>query len=66
MSAAQDPPWGADVPISMPEPSPLDAGTAVPMGGMAFTAAGLFHDLTEIDREELLARGFGPGGTDGR
>jgi hypothetical protein len=55
-------PWGADVPVSMPQPAPTDAGAVVPMGGMAFTAAGLVHDLTEVDREELLSRGYGPGG----
>lgn len=67
MAADDQPPWGADVPISMPEPPPDDGAVSVPMSGFVFTPAGLRHDLTEVDREELLSRGYGPGGgSDGR
>lgn len=65
MAASEDPPWGADVPISMPVPRQDDGGVEVPMSGFVFTALGLRHDLSEVDREELLSRGYGPGGGPG-
>lgn len=58
--------WGSDVPISMPMPIDADPGAKADLGGLAFIATGLVHDLTEVDREELLSRGYGPpGGHDG-
>jgi hypothetical protein len=61
----RDVPWGTDGEISMPLPLPADEGDGVAMGGMVFTPSGLFHDLTEVDREELLAQGWGPPRWDG-
>jgi hypothetical protein len=58
--AAREAPWGANTEVSMPVPTPADAGDGAPMGGMVFTPAGLFHDLSEVDREELLLQGWGP------
>ena len=67
MSLTNEAPWGADVPISMPEPMPEDPGVVVPFGGLAFTAMGVVHDLTSVDRDSLLVQGWGPGGgVDGR
>lgn len=65
--ADEDAPWGADTPVSFPVPAEADPGVSVPMAGFVFTSLGLRHDLTAVDREELLSRGYGPGGgPDGR
>ncbi len=57
--------WGSDVPVSMPVPIDADPGAKVDLGGLAFITTGLVHDLTEVDREELLGRGYGPPGGHG-
>lgn len=50
--------WGTDVPVSAPEvPSRY---VAVAMGGFAFTTIGMSHDITEMDREDLLTPFFAP------
>lgn len=54
--ATQD--WGADVPVSMPEP-PAEQGL-VPMYGFVFTASGLFHDLTQAEHERLSLPTYAP------
>lgn len=60
------PTWGADTAISMPQTISPDPGQRVEFGGLSFVATGLVHDLTEVDREELLDTGYGPpGGLDG-
>jgi hypothetical protein len=56
------PAWGADTAISMPLTIDADPGQKVEFGGLAFLASGLVHDLTEVDREELLGTGYGPPG----
>lgn len=53
--------WGADVPISMPEPPatmPL-----VPMEGMAFTIDGICHPVTEEQVIEMATPTYGPEGS---
>jgi hypothetical protein len=58
--------WGTDGPISMPVPPAGDAGELVSFGGMAWSPAGLVHDLTEVDRESIYAEAYAPpGGADG-
>lgn len=51
-----DPHWGADVPISMPQPIKSNNKRYLELGpGFAFTENGLAHDLYEVDREEMFA-----------
>jgi len=58
--------WGTDGPISMPIPRAADSGDLVPFGGFAFSPAGLVHELTEVDREEIYSDAYAPpGGVDG-
>ena len=58
--------WGTDGPISMPVPPAADVGDLVSFGGFAFCPAGLVHELTEVDREEIYADAYAPpGGVDG-
>ena len=54
--------WGADAPISMPQPlSDQDAsGPTAPMGGFVFTASGLMHDLTQSDWESMSLPTYRP------
>ena len=60
-------PYGADCPISMPEPIDADPGDKAAMGGFAFIHTGLVHDLTATERTELNEAKFAPyGGLDGR
>jgi hypothetical protein len=53
--------WGADVPISMPEPSNDDV--LIDMGAVGFSENGLVHNLNSSDLEEYQIPTFGPGGT---
>jgi hypothetical protein len=53
--------WGADVPVSLPEPLESTEATKIPMDGFCFTADGLRVDITEAEREQLVASGYGPG-----
>jgi len=58
--------YGANCPISLPQPIDADPGAKAEMGGFAFITTGLVHDLTDADRAELLFGGFRPsGGFDG-
>lgn len=50
--------WGADVPISMPEPPATKA--IIPMDGMAFGADGLCHPVTQEDVAEIATPTFQP------
>lgn len=54
--------WGADTPISMPQPLSNDdaAGPTAPMGGFVFTASGLMHDLTQSDWEDMSRPTYRP------
>lgn len=47
-------PWGADVPISLPEPLKNSAVVEVDMGGLGFTRNGIAHQFTETTLEEYL------------
>jgi len=58
--ANQSSAWGTDGPISMPVPLAADAGDVVSMGGLAFTPAGMAHDLTPVDLEEAYAEAYSP------
>lgn len=52
--------WGADTPISLPEPLDPDRPALVAFGGFAFTAGGIAHDLTEAERDQLATPYFAP------
>lgn len=60
-SAKSESPWGADCPISMPVALEDDPGQVVDFGGLAFITMGLRHNMTAVDREAILAEGYGPG-----
>jgi len=48
----EDPPvYGADVPVSMPQPPAHEV--IVPMYGFGYTRYGLCHDITEAEAKEL-------------
>lgn len=51
--------WGADVPVSMPEPPATPA--IVPMEGMAFGVDGICHPITEDEVAEIATPTYGPG-----
>lgn len=51
--------WACDVPISLPEPLDKD-DVLLDMGDRAFTAFGLFHNLTKADVDDLSRPTFGP------
>lgn len=52
--------WGADVPISLPQPLTEDNPGIVPMDGFCFTASGLFHDLSQVDFDRISTPAFAP------
>ncbi|MGA5598419.1 hypothetical protein ACPCSE_29715 [Streptomyces cellulosae] len=52
--------WGADVPISMPQPLRRDQVSLVPMGGFTMTVDGLFPDLSSADAERLSTPAYAP------
>ena len=52
--------WGSDVPVSMPQPLPADAGAGVAMFGFVFTPSGLAHDLSETDYDRLSIPPYAP------
>lgn len=55
--------WGADVPVSMPEPLHPDRPALVDMNGFGFTIFGIAHNLKGTDLEEYLPV-FAPPQTD--
>lgn len=59
--------WGADVPVSMPEPPAADNPIMRTYGGFGMTEGGITAALSTADLEELLINFFGPigGETDG-
>lgn len=62
-----DPQWGANCPISLPQTIDADPGVKAEMGGFAFIALGLVHDITRSDRDEIMQQAYGPpGGLDER
>jgi hypothetical protein len=46
-------PWGSDVPISLPEPSPVK-NVRVDMGGFGFTENGIAHQFDDATLENYL------------
>jgi len=53
--------WGADVPISMPQPLRSDQEALVPMGGgFVMTLDGLFPDMSAADHERLATPTYAP------
>jgi len=53
--------WGADVPISMPNPLRKDLPKMISLGvGWAMTSGGIAHDLDDPTWEEVATPGFAP------
>ncbi|MFE0490205.1 hypothetical protein [Streptomyces griseoaurantiacus] len=52
--------WGADVPVSMPQPLPSDLEGIVPMGGFVMTLDGLYPDMSASDHERLATPVYAP------
>jgi hypothetical protein len=52
--------WGADVPISMPQPLRADQEAIVPMGGFVMTLDGLYPDMSAADHERLATPAYAP------
>jgi len=52
--------WGADVPISMPQPLRADQEGIVAMGGFVMTVDGLFPDMSTADHERLSRPSYAP------
>lgn len=58
MAAGDRPVWGADVPISMPQPA--DEPEMVPMFGFAMTQYRLVHSITTAEYAELSVPVYAP------
>jgi hypothetical protein len=52
--------WGADVPVSMPQPLDESNPGIVPMDGFCFTYNGLYHDLSQADWARMAIPTFAP------
>ncbi|MEU9405612.1 hypothetical protein AB0E08_07895 [Streptomyces sp. NPDC048281] len=52
--------WGADVPVSMPQPLRADQEGIVAMGGFVMTVDGLFPDMSAADHERLSTPSYAP------
>lgn len=52
--------WGADVPISMPQPLSQEAVVLKQMGGFCFTNGGIAHNFTSSDLDSYLTPMFQP------
>jgi hypothetical protein len=52
--------WGADVPVSMPQPLRADQEAIVAMGGFVMTLDGLFPDMSAADHERLSTPVYAP------
>jgi hypothetical protein len=53
--------WGSDVPISMPEPNPVN-DVVIDMGAIGFGLYGLAHNLSDADLAEYMIPTFSPEG----
>jgi hypothetical protein len=53
-------PWGADVPISMPQPLDRDTVVLRQLGGFCFTTGGIAHNFTTSDLDSYLTPVFQP------
>lgn len=54
--------WGSDVVPSLPVTLEEADGERVSLGGFCFTPLGIRVDMTETERDELLAQAFKPAG----
>lgn len=52
--------WGADVPVSLPQPLSEDNPGIIPMDGFCFTANGLFFDLSQADYDRISIPTYAP------
>jgi hypothetical protein len=52
--------WGADVPISLPQPLTADNPGIIPMDGFCFTSSGLFFDLSDADYQRIAVPAYAP------
>jgi hypothetical protein len=60
------PAWGADVPISMPQPVPAGEPVMVEMYGFGMTQYRLVHDLSRADYESLAVPVYAPANPTGQ
>lgn len=60
-SEGQELVWGTDGVPSMPKALDVPGATMIDMEGFVFTPFGLRVNMTDVDREELLRSGYGPG-----
>lgn len=54
--------WGADVPVSMPQPTDDDL-VQVDFGGFAFTPSGIAHAISPVDIERVYSPFYAPEGS---
>lgn len=52
--------WACDVRISQPETNKKENPPLVDMGGFAFTATGISHNISDADIEDLFTPDFAP------
>lgn len=52
--------WGADVPVSLPQPLAEDNPGVIPMDGFCFTESGLFFDLSAADYARISTPSYAP------
>lgn len=52
------PVWSSDVPISVPQ-APAEE-IIIPMFGFGMTQLGLFHDLTDVEYEQMRQPSYSP------
>jgi hypothetical protein len=52
--------WGADVPVSAPEPLLDPNYCQVDMGGFGFGVSGIAHQFTTVDNETLMIPFWSP------
>jgi hypothetical protein len=52
--------WGADVPVSHPEPLEDPNYCLVDMGGFGFGVGGIAHNYTTVDHETIMVPFWSP------
>ncbi len=52
--------WGADVPVSLPQPLNDDNPAIVAMDGFCFTTGGIAFDMSQADYDRIAVPTFAP------
>lgn len=58
--SSRGPVWGADAPVSLPQPLETADTEMADFDGFCFTPLGMRVNLTAVDREALIGDGYGP------